>query len=371
MNACIIEYNDFHDETIPSIVFVLNNLGYDVDIYLTDNNINKQLFNVFSNDLKFSLKTVKTTGQHLPFLLNKIYLKYYKLIKGISALTGTLDTAVISQRKYDVIIFNSVEPLDVLYKTSDYHKSHVFYILHNAYLLQKHSEYIKIIDINKTFVLSQHINNYFSKNLKVLSPVYFGNIYKESAINPSCIKFCVQGNFDSKRRNYISLIDAIKRFQSENIINFKIEILGNSNNEEGLLFKDAVNRNSLSQYFTLYNYILPYKQYYEVLVSSDYVLPLLDDSSLYFNSYLLWKCSSSINAAIGLGIVPCLNMDFAAAHNLQNASITYLSDDLYSAIKTALYKTNEEYSILQSNLKQIKNELLLQNFNNLRNAIAK
>ena len=359
--ACIIEYNDYHDEIIPSLIFALNTNGFHVDVYLSEGNIKKQLFPLFENDLKFELIPISNKVSQVRAISGFVYRKFYRYVKGIKTYTGTIDNALINSRNYDVIIFNSVEPLPVLYQCANFTHANVFYVQHNSFLLKEHPEYKKKITLERTIVLSHHIKHYLNADVKIITPVYFANFSMNKLLDKKCVKFCVQGNFDSKRRNYMSLLNAVNKLHIAGLRNFSVEILGNSNTEEGNLFKTIALKYGISEYFTIHDAVLPYLEYYHKISNCDYVLPLIDNQNLSHFSYELWKCSSTINLSIGLGVVPCISDYYKSIYNLHESCISYSNDDVYTAMLKAIELSEKEYIRLQSNLNRLKKNYLEEN----------
>ena len=87
MKCALIEFNHYHDETLPSLVLMLNRLGIEPDVYVPRRAARKNAF-VFATSLKYRLL----------------------IIDGIGRIRGTPTRAA----KYDLAVLSSIEPRDHL-----------------------------------------------------------------------------------------------------------------------------------------------------------------------------------------------------------------------------------------------------------------
>ncbi len=357
MKICVVEYNDWHDELIPSFVLAALELGCEIDVYLTRNNINKAVLYMINNPkLKIFEIKERFNNKTAQFIERVFYRSFYN----IKTYTSIIDNVLINHKQYELIIFNSSEPLPVFYRLKNF-SSNMLSVLHNAEYAKHHHEYSSYYNSAKIklLVLSEYIKDYLSPiKSDVFHPVFLGKIKPPPQENT--IRFAIQGNFDPTRRNYLSLIEAAKDLISSKITNFEFHFIGNTSVPIAQLYKKQVNNNQLSKYFIFYDRILPYHEYYDAIQSCSFILPLLDNSNLAYLPYFESKCSSSINLAIALNILPVVPYSVAETYKIGNSSITY-SNTLKDGLQKAICISPEEHKQLVQAINKTQKQMLEHN----------
>ncbi len=358
MKCAIVEYNRVHAEILPTVVYLLNTIGIEADVFVSSRIDQNDPF-VFTPDLRF-----RRGNSHAA---------RFKFQTEASGFAG-----------YDFVIFNSIEPKHVL-KKAQRSKIPIIAIMHNAGLLLADPDYRHFFRSgqNVPLVLSRFVSEHLSPELAApwIAPVFIANVPAADFPRDEPVCFCVQGNLAYDRRNYRSLIDAVDQVASVTARDFSIFLIGRDR-PDGRAFRTEVTRRGLRKYFRYstegwtrwLEYIgrdLPYRRFYNLLQQAHFILPLVDSSSERYNDYYQTKITSSLSIAFGMGIIPVLEKSLACHYGTEQASISYETGDLAEAMNKALLLSPEEYAALQQRLVRMHDDLLRESRFNLEQAIAK
>lgn len=322
----MIEINDVHGETLPGMAKYFLDLGYNIDIILSE-----------SEYFLDPLHRLRTEN-----------LSVYPM-SAIAAKKILTDKIV---DKYKLIYFNSDRFQDKSY--FDFLKPSKKLTQKILNLCHRPDEYDS--PIKKLMILAPlPLTN--KEAFKVVNPHYFGKTINHN--KAEITKFIVVGNIENKRKNHNLLYNAVEELVNKGITNFNITVIarcGELNIPE-----------NIRQYFD-FKGSLNYPHMYDELEKADFFLTLLDPDNPEHDRYITTGTSGSFQLIYGFK-KPCLIAEkFAALHgfNLQNSIVYQNNYDLTNAMQTAINMSNEQYHNLQINLAQYADTLYQESLANLK-----
>ena len=337
-----IEFNLVHDENQPVFYYIANKLNYEIDFYIPKINSKRGVFckcnnvNVFIIDYKNPHAPIRSP----PLLIEKKW------------------------ETYDLIIMGTGEPTDRIQKFISIKNKNKSMIIHNY-----HKQYDTLPF--KTILLADFIKKKFNAiNSIVINPFYYGEISIDQ--KPNTKIFCIQGNFQSKKRNYNSLIEAILQLKHDGLTSndFKIEIIGRYNRKnikwhnfgtEGELFDKTIIKLKIDDFFNRPDKEYMYPEYLDKMINSRYILSLVDNT--YSHKFFSNSLTSSITLGIGCLCIPVINNKLAELYNI-DFGYHYENNDLYSAMKEAIKCSNDD--IFLNKLLNYKNKYLDKSVNEFK-----
>jgi hypothetical protein len=274
-SCAIVECYTHHDEVYLTTVCLLKQLGYDVHV-----------FNVWRNRIKNSFV-------YAPGLKPRIH----------SCLTASRVLEVVRERRFDLVVFNTFEGREVLSCARDILRhTPALGFIHNGDLVCNREEYEPYLKNPRCrlMVLAPYVGAHFAHltPAQTVTPVYFFD--QQVPRIPRTAgrrRFCVQGSFDPRRRNYQLLLQALKELRDEGRVDFEVYVMGRSFDRKFRDFARQVREAGLASQVRYSLKGIGYRSYYRLLNSMDFVLPLIGPEShpAYFKS----KSTSSIAAALG------------------------------------------------------------------------
>lgn len=344
-SCAIVECNSHHDEVYLTTVYLLKQLGYDVHV-----------FNLWRNRIKNSFV-------YAPGLKPRIH----------SRRTASKVLEVVSEQRFDLVVFNTFEGPEVLSCARDILRhTPALGFIHNGNLvcnLKEYEPYLKNPRC-RLMVLAPYVGRHFAHlaQAQTVTPVYFFD--RQVPHIPRTAgrrRFCVQGIFDPRRRNYELLLQALKELRDEGRVDFEVYVMGRSFDHKFRDFARQVREAGLASQVRYSLKGIGYRSYYRRLNSMDFVLPLIGPEShpAYFKS----KSTSSIAAAVGFGVVPVTHEWLAQQYSLEHSAITYTTD-LKSALRQALDIDDDALAAMRARLALVKQRHLDTSLRELREAIA-
>ena len=344
-SCAIVECYTHHDEVYLTTVCLLKQLGYDVHV-----------FNVWRNRMKNSFV-------YAPGLKPQIH----------SSLTAARVLEVVSEQRFDLVVFNTFEGAEVLSCARDILRhTPALGFIHNGNLvcnLKDYEPYLKDPRC-RLMVLAPYIGEHFAHlaPAQTISPVYFFD--RQVPRIPRTAgrrRFCVQGIFDPRRRNYQLLLQALKELRDEGRVDFEVYVMGRSFDRKFRDFARRVREAGLASQVRYSLKGIGYRSYYRLLNSMDFLLPLIGPEShpAYFKS----KSTSSIAAAVGFEVVPITHERLAQHYSLGDSAITYTTD-LKSALRRALDIDDDELAAMRARLGLVRERHLGNSLRELGEAIA-
>jgi hypothetical protein len=334
----LLENFDFHGECLPSYVKYFLDLKYEVHLFVSKKQINDNMFvNCNFDSDKF---------------------KIYAFSK-----FPTNDTFFKLLEKYKIVFLSSLLCRDNIYFSDillkKYKKNNLFCVNHETYLLKDNKDLEDKI-LTKTFVLRDNIKH-LDFNYPYISTIYFGefgNTLKDK--NNSVIFTCFTRNAQKNIRNYKMLFSAVDKLLAENISNFKIQFTGLKKDD----VIEFINETNASKFEFLGK--LSYKQLYETMLQTDFVLFNIDYTTSDYQKYLKKGITGSYSLSIGFNRPPIIDSDLADAYHLSEMSFLYDKDKLFYALSDAILCTNSEYRNKQNNILKLNKKLSSESISNIR-----
>ncbi len=330
----IVEFNDYHYETIPGLCKYCVDLGYNVDV-LTRNPAE----DVFKD---FNLRNVRifecNSNTFDKIYKNYDFSKYYRIIYN-------------SKRLY---LHNTDFDCSEIYKTIKCGQKSNIYLQHHIERCKESSE-IQIVLANPaknkaldSFVVNSH---YFKSDV---------NIHKKNEI----VNFISIGALTKDRRNSSLLIDAVKSLKENGYSNFKITIIGRGE-LENLPEQIRGNFNILGN--------VDYHTMFDEIEKSDFLLPLLDPDMKGHDRYKKEGTSGSFQLIYGFTKLCIIHKTFADIYDFseKNAIIYNENQNFVNSMIKAIEMKQDDYESLQNCLKEkvkIIEEKSLENLRGVLNA---
>jgi hypothetical protein len=341
MRCALVEHNYHHEQLLPTFVFLLNELGVVPDIYLPRVSVASDPF-AFAPSLRYRICPVD--GR-------------FARIRGTPRRLG----------RYDVVIYNSIEPSWVLQRAAAQHRPLVT-VMHNADLVFTDREYEAFFQSPRhvPIVLAPHVAaSLEQRNARWVAPVYLGEIPRAPA--GDCLRLAVQGKVEANRRNYDSLLDAVEEVLRLGLP-VRVLLIGRSDLADGMKLKKEIQRRHLSEVFEVTG-DLAYPEFLGAIASCRFVLALIDRTSETFAAYYRFKLTSSLLMSLAVGAPPIVHTELAQLYDLQDASITYEDGGLADAIMRGAALDGQAHAQLTAKLFTARESLLTRSASNLREAI--
>jgi hypothetical protein len=342
--CAIVECYNRHDEVYLTTVSLMNRLGYEVHVFNTRRN------------------RLKNSFVHAPGLERRVHSRLSS--------AGVLRAA--REGNFDVMIFNTLEGAAVLECARHVIQSTpILGFIHNASFLANKPEYSFFINHErcKFMALAPYIGNHVAgvADVGCMYPVFFYDRTVPRIRRSGKRRFCVQGYFDSTRRQYSLLIAALEQLRAENRDDVEVYVMGRWSTKDFKTFNAQIKGKGLSRYVRYTWKGIGYRTYYRVLNSMDFILPLISPRS--HPEYFRGKSTSSVAAAIGFGKVPVLHRQLAELYGIERTSLTY-TEDLAAAMRSALDMPADDLSALQARVLQIKDDHLDYSLQQLERSVA-
>jgi hypothetical protein len=346
VRAAVVELNSYHDEVLPTIVYALNQLGVEPDVYTTREAARRNAF-AMTAGLRFRLMPADGESR---------FDRAWTWVRGTPA----------RNRRYDVLIMNSVEPVTAL-ETAARIDLPTIAIVHNADLLRGDEAYRRFFagGTRLPMFLGRHIAATLGgqDERAWLAPVYLGDAATTES-EGEITRLCVQGNLEYTRRDYPGLVDAVVKLAAERQ-DFVIRIVGRSDTRDGNHFRATINERGVADRFTFSTGEISHGSYLALVAASDFILPLLDSRMPKLAPYFGVKITSSMSMAVALGVLPVVETSLAALYGVDGAALTYESGDLAWGIRSALEMRPSVRKRFRRRLAEVRVEALTASVGNL------
>ena len=265
----MIEANPFHGECLPGASKYFVDLGYNVDVILSEKEFD---LNPFSNFDIPQIQLFKMTSSEIKSILSNDIIE-----------------------KYEHIYFNSDRHLNSSYfnyfkENMKFPEGKIITMCHRPEFWEEnnfHDNKFKAVSLANLPILKE-------KDFKVLNAHYFGEIIPHQK-NKITTFICV-GNIESKRKNHSLLIDAVQELKQKGFCDFKIVVIARGGN---LQIPEEI-----KQYFD-FKGRLSYKDMYQEIKMADFFLTLFDTENDEHKRYLSSGTSGSFQLIYGFNI-PCI-----------------------------------------------------------------
>ncbi len=267
----IVELNNYHTECIYAQVLYLSKSGFSVEVIC-------------------SQKTFK----HVEYLKDICPVKSYDFSKTPSFLKLWW---YLLHQKNSITVLNTAQGNKVLKLLTlpTFNKVKYYGLIHNLKKLET-SNGQKIISkkINQYLVIADYLkespiaikNGVTSINTSIFPTTDpFQDITKRENI-----WITIPGNIELKRRDYHWIIDVCSSNKLPN--NIKFILLGNASKGDGRTIIERIKKEKLEDHFIWFDSFIDQKEFNGYIQRSDYLLPLLHETS---SEYILYKTSGTFS----------------------------------------------------------------------------
>lgn len=334
-SVLLVEPNDCHAEVGVGYAKYLLDLGYNVDVLMSEKNVKEHPFKRIETK---QIKLFSFCPIFLKYFFNKDKIKKYKFIFVTSSrFLLTYDYSKIISLK-DKIGFWPKGQSKTLIVEHDITDIPLFN-------LQEFDKNKQIVTLGK-----------FSKGIYV-NPHYFGTCKKHK--KNKATTFIVVGGINPEQKNHRLLIDAVDII-CQHGYHCKINVIGRGR------LNDIPNK--FRNYFNLKGF-LSFPKMYEQVETADFFLPLLDCNNSQHNRYITTGVTGSAQLIYGFNI-PCLiQQKFADFYGFNDKNSLIYEEDLASLMIKAIEMSEEEYQDKKKNLKILSDSIYEQSLQNLRKII--
>ncbi|MCX4276033.1 MAG: glycosyltransferase [Candidatus Gastranaerophilales bacterium] len=343
----LVEVNDIdHAEVLPGYAKYLLDLGYNVDVVLTENNYR---MNSLCRIKDKNLRVYPIKRYFFGKFFNSSLIKKYSKIFFTSYITyysiGSLSSAEL--KLWDGRYVTIFEHFPVLNK----YRNKIYTVEHHLDLADK--ELLK----NK-HVISLAKFDTQDKNFTMVNPNYFGEV-KNTNKNEKITKFITIGTFFVFRKNTELLTKTVRLLKEQGFDNFEICAIGQYKPQD-FSSDDFKNINFMGR--------VSADIVYDKLEQADFFLPMLDPENPDHDRYITTGTSGSFQLIYGFN-KPCLISEkFAKPHYFdKNNSVVYKTNsDFIEAIKQAINMNPEDYRTMQKNLTKTTDKIRTESMQNLK-----
>ena len=349
----IIEAQNQHLEVLYPQVISLLNEGFQVFVAVNEYSYEVDLINSLKNDNNVNF-VVRQKKQPL-------FSHFYNLRK------------FIIKKKINTVIINTLESSEIAFLYNIFlRKFNTIRIIHNLDYVYQENRYdnkfkdymyrrtIKKINrsIKYNFVLNEDVYKTAVglgyKNMGFFYPIFFDRFYSSQINNKdfnnnNIIKIGVQGKVHFSRRNYLSLIDSLKKMPASYSHRIKIYIIGNINTEDGRIFLKEIKNYGLHKNFVVFNEFINYKKFFELINEMHFLLPLIDSSIDNYDKYNKHKITSTESMALVFKKPMISSKEFKHCCEFKDVSLRYEGENITNAFIEILKMTKEDYQYLINN----------------------
>ena len=323
-----------HSEVVPGYVKYLVDLGYDVSVLVDPDRIKEGLF------VRFNSPNVHINKISQSAIRN--FFRYGDLsnIKGI--IVTTVGKLCKNMKDYDGIY-------DGFNKTIELTKIH--FVEHDIKETVDNGTWKKdLITLRET--------DYKNTESIVVNPHYFGNT-KITQKNLDITNFVTVGVIKPRKKDNGNIINAVMELHNKGITNFKITVIGKGE------IKNIPEE--IRKYFDIKGR-LNFDKMYNEIEKADFMLTSYNETH---TRYITTGTSGNFQLIYGF-LKPCIIIESFAKINRfnKNNSIIYQQPKDYAlALEQAIILNQEEYKLMQNNLKETVKEFYNESLNNLKGAI--
>lgn len=340
-----MECHSRHAEVYLTTVHLLQQLGYEVELFST---LRNRLKNAFV---------------HAPGLQARVH----SFLKPAQVLEA------VRRRRFDFVVINTFEGHDVLdCAGSLLLDTPVLAFVHDGSRVANFPEYQPYLSHPqcRLMVLAPYVAEPFAHLAEAgtVYPVFFFD-QEVPALpkNAERRRFCVPGRFDSTRRDYEALLAALRELRRESRSDFEVFVMGRSFGKPFRDFARVVREAGLGEHVRYTWQGIGYRSYHQLLNSVDFILPLI--SPVSHPSYFDARATASIAAAVGFNALPVAHEELARNYGLEDIAFTY-SDNVLPAMRRALDINEHDLAMRRAQLAGVRQRCLSVSMRNLEKAIA-
>lgn len=310
----IFENNNYHYECTTGFTKYFLDLGFNIDIIMTEIGKGSFIFFEPTKKLRFFILDDKK------YYISDEYIEKFREIF----------------KKY----------LAILVQTMNYNFKHFYNKTNllkgnNSIFVYHYYRVMPFIDFHNKY-RSWTLLNFTNLALEV-NPHYFGKIKLRDKNNIT--RFFIVSSY---KRNYAQLISASDNLKNQNF-QFQVVVTGKTPS----LNAQRIPNNIKDKFF--FNLYLSYYNLLKIIETIDFIIITLDRNNPRDNTYNNGRTTGSSQIAYGY-LKPCLiNSDFSKTYGMNNENSIIFNnskDSLYLAMREAIMMTKEEYKKKQYNLKK-------------------
>jgi len=319
----LVEFNNFHEEVLLSQLSYLYKSKWEYFLYI----------NASLND-KVNLEKL-IDKENIQIINSKN--KFTRILSLINI------TQYIQKNDINVVIFNSYENIYVQLLSKFIINKKKIAIVHNLNIFQKDEK-----KFNNFFVLNNTLykfaKNNFTQNFDFFYPLVKNTTKTQNINNNNTINIVIPGLIELSRRDYLGLLEIIKNKKLDNI---KFIFLGNILKNDGLQVLEKIKEYNLLKQIKIYKDFIPYKEYFDVLNTSDIIMPLIHPNVNNFEKYHKTKITAAFTMAFSFKKPLFLYKSFLNLEEFRNFSISY---DLKNLIDKLENLNHNEISNIQKKM---------------------
>ncbi len=360
MKIAILEPNHYHDELFLSWIDAFEAHGAQVDVLTTEDNIQRDVLSSCKGRVRvicLKRKVIKSrVSKSNSNLLIKLVFRFLGLFHGlfINAMNKFLmGRAVRSINKhYDGAVINTIDDIRYL-RALESISIPAIAILHHGNVVTNNI-YKKFLQKKNITIaaLTRHVQEYIHRcgfSCEVLTPVVFPYIEIAQKRTRNVV---IQGNIELARKDY----EALMTCKGNQTV---FEIIGRESAQLAEL-REFYHYYSVDSIIRFTTDCENYKNFYETIAQHSFLAFLLNKKRVSMLPYYLYKCTSSINLAIGLQLIPVIDRETAEIYDLLDIAIVY-DNNINEAMELISRLDDNKIEEKQSKLLKMKESILESN----------
>ena len=321
-----------HGEVMPGIIKYCLDLGFNVEVLITEDKNQEKPFTMFKNLKIFSFEP----KAYMKILTSDKLNEYKKVIFTSSRIYCGDNADYNEQFIFDYLGEHKIEDDKILF--IEHHLD-----LPTQEEKQKYN-FVGLPEISANF------------GMKMVNPHYFGKNRNKNKNKTT--RFVVTGSIQEKRKNHLLLIDAIQGLLDKKIYNFEIIVIGRG--------KLEIKNNKIRDKIKFTGRIT-YEKMYKIITDCDYILGLLDPNNTLHDRYVKYGTSGTFQLSYGFLKPLIINEKFAISHGLNDSnSIIYKDNNLLEAMECAINESNSSYTNRRNELQILANKIYEKSLENIK-----
>lgn len=328
-SVVIFEPNSYHHECLPGYAKYFTDLGYNVDTLIINGNENSMAYFEPQDNLRIFT---------------------YDSLEQINTSCGILKERF---NKYDYILIHTTDPgkKDLYTKLGVYDTEKSLFIAHDIDFL-KNMGMQKYFDEKRVLTLGN-----FKDGLQV-NPHYFGEFEQKTKNEKT--RFFITSTAGRKYENLVEAAETLKKEGEK----FEIIVVGRSTDFTEKNIPEKLKKNFV------FKHGLPYKEMYEEVQNSDYIIIPLDPENENDNAFKNLRMTGSAQLAYGFLKPIIINKEFAGNYRAsEKTGFTYENASFTDVMRQAVKLNAKEYKIKQNNMKTVAKEIYQVSLENLKTAM--
>ncbi len=312
MKIALVELSSSHDECLYAQIKALK--VQNISVHLICNEKLKDRVSIFNDITDFTFLPSKLTLLDLFRLWRKLY-------------------------HFDKIIFNTASGIVIrnLLFFPFSKSTELIGIIHNTKkILTSGSQRFISRKVKKYFVLNDYLLDTIPnkpRTIKIASfyPICFPKPTVQQIKPSGDIWVCIPGQVETKRRDYLGFLDALKGFKIPPNIKFILLGKGAHKHGNGLEVRSKIEELGFSSQFRLWDDFIGTQEFNNYLYNADFILPLIHPEKESFHLYT-HQITGAFNLAFGLKIPLLMHKVFKSNSDFTDTSLFYSLDNLQSII---------------------------------------